>query len=71
MLGIPEIYVTGAEAAGLRRLTNDRETDWDPVWTHDGRIAFASFRDGPSKLYVVDPAGSPVRELRFARTSAG
>ena len=61
--GIPEIYVVGADGSGLRRLTRNDATDWSPSWLGDGRIVFASDRDGPVRLYVMDDDGTDVRRV--------
>lgn len=61
--GAPEIYVVKVDGTGLRRLTRNTETDWSPTWTRDGRIIFASNRDGRDRLYAMDAEGRNVRLL--------
>jgi Tol biopolymer transport system component len=56
-----DIYVIDVTGENLRRLTDHPANDWSPVWTDDGRILFASERDGrfdgdTLNLYVIDVA---------------
>ena len=62
--GIPEIYVVSADGSRPKRLTHNSETDWAPTWTRDGRVLFASFRGGPSRLYVMNRDGTRLRPVR-------
>ena len=56
--GNPEIYVMDDNGKNQQRLTNNRDDDWSPSWSPDGkRIAFASQRDGNSEIYVMDADG--------------
>ena len=56
--GNPEIYVMDDNGKNQLRLTNNRDDDWSPSWSPDGkRIAFASQRDGNSEIYVMDADG--------------
>ena len=56
-----EIYVMDADGKNQQRLTESRQTDWDPSWSPDGeRIAFASDRKGDFEnfeIYVMDADG--------------
>ena len=70
--GDKDIYVMDADGGNLRRLTNNRDGDSDPVWSPDGKqIAFKSDRDGhvnvhgfpTHDIYVMDADGSNQRNL--------
>ena len=62
-----EIYVMDADGGNQRRLTENRNNDWDPVWSPDGtRIAFAADRKGDGAkfdIYVMDADGGNQRKL--------
>ena len=56
-----ELYVVGADGAGLTRLTRSRADDEHPTWSPDGRrIAFSSgfslHRQGHARWLMVMPA---------------
>ena len=47
-----------------RRLTKNNHPDDSPSWSPDGkRIAFSSYRDGNSEIYVMDADGDRQRRL--------
>jgi len=62
-----EIYVIDADGDNEQRLTENRNNDWDPVWSPDGeRIAFASDRKGDFvsfDIYVMDADGGNQQKL--------
>ena len=68
-----EIYVMDADGGNQRRLTNNRDRDFRPSWSPDGkRIAFVSDRDGhvhvirggsTYEIYVMDANGGDQRKL--------
>jgi TolB protein len=67
--GATEIYVVRENGTGLRRLTNNRFTDYSPIWSPDGaRLLFASNRDGDDELFVMDASGRNVRRLTRNRS---
>ena len=56
-----EIYVMDADGENQRRLTDNRNNDWEPSWSPDGkRIAFMADRKGnidKFDIYVMDADG--------------
>ena len=57
-----DIYVTGADGTGTRRLTSARADETHPTWSPDGtRIAFQ--RGNPSDIYVMNVDGSNPHRL--------
>ena len=52
----------------VKRLTFHSAEDTAPTWSPDGsRIAFSSFRVGPSQIYTVSSAGGT--QTRITHTS--
>ena len=64
--GNPEIYVSTADGATIRRLTYSGGTDEWPAWSPDGtKIAFSSDRSGATEIYVMEADGSNVTRTNF------
>ena len=70
-----EIYVMDADGGNEQRLTENRQNDWDPVWSPDGeRIAFMSDRKGDLQnfeIYVMDADGGNEQRLTENRVDDG
>ncbi len=70
-----EIYVMDADGGNEQRLTENRNNDWDPVWSPDGnRIAFESDRKGDFvnfDIYVMDADGGNLQKLTNNRAWNG
>jgi Tol biopolymer transport system component len=63
----PELYVMSSSGGGVRRLTNNSLSDFDPTWSPDGRwLAFTSIRTGLSQIYRMRADGSRQRRLTNA-----
>ena len=62
-----EIYVMDADGGNEQRLTENRNNDWRPSWSPDGkRIAFMADRKGDVvswDIYVIDVAGGNEQRL--------
>lgn len=53
-----EIFVIGADGAGLRRLTSHPAADSMPSWSPDGQsIYFSTMRTGARQIWRLSPAG--------------
>jgi Tol biopolymer transport system component len=68
-----EIYITGLDGTGLRRLTDEADNGVDgahmPAWSPDGRIAYYANRYDPATqtetqaIHVMDPDGTDHNQL--------
>jgi Tol biopolymer transport system component len=63
-LSFRDLYRVDTDGRNLRRLTDNREGNFEPTISPDGRwIAFVSSRDGDAELYVMPAGGGPARRL--------
>lgn len=59
-----DLYRIAADGSGPRRLTDNREGNFDPAVSPDGKsIAFASSRDGDAEVYVMRADGGGQQRL--------
>lgn len=58
-----DIFVMNSDGSGAMQITSKEGTDGDPAWTPDGRILFASDRDGDFDIYVMDADGDNLMQL--------
>ncbi|MBS1124710.1 MAG: Tol-pal system beta propeller repeat protein [Deltaproteobacteria bacterium] len=62
--GDSELYRMPVAGGAARRLTAFHKDDWDPVPSPDGTtLAFASDREGPPRICLIDPDGTRFRRL--------
>ncbi len=61
----PEIWITDAQGAAARRVTNSRGPDVSPTWNPKtgAQIAWISGRTGLPQLYLMDADGSGVQRM--------
>jgi Tol biopolymer transport system component/formylglycine-generating enzyme required for sulfatase activity len=70
--GNDDIFIIKVDGTGRLRLTDDPADDMDPAWSPDGTsVVFASTRDGPVQLFLVDSDGQNVRRLIPSRVVPG
>jgi len=61
-----------ADGSEQTRLTSDTSNDRDPAWSPDGsRIAFASYPQGNSQIYVINVDGSNLTQITFDSSNNG
>jgi Tol biopolymer transport system component len=59
-----DIYTVNPDGAGVTRLTDHPERDFDPAWSPDGTsIAFASLRLTASHIFTMNADGTGVTKL--------
>ncbi len=58
-----QMYTSPVAAFAPQILPMSQAGDSDPGWTPDGRIVFASNRDGNSEIYVANRSGSNLQRL--------
>jgi TolB protein len=63
--GDPEIYITDANGAGVKRLTSSKGSDVSPVFNPktNAQIAWVSGRTGLPQIFIMDTDGSNVQQI--------
>jgi uncharacterized protein YjdB len=62
-----DLFVMDADGGNVRRLTTERGTDGEPMWTPDGAsIVFTSARSGAPQLYLISADSGEARVLTTA-----
>ncbi len=62
----PEVFTINPDGTGESVLTDHPLRDGDPSWSPDGtKLAFESFRDAGSEVYVMNADGTGVTRLTF------
>lgn len=63
--GDPEIYITDANGAGIKRLTSSKGSDVSPVFNPktNAQIAWVSGRTGLPQIFIMDTDGSNVQQV--------
>lgn len=69
--GNREIHLINVAGTRHLNLTRNRAADREPAWTPDGRILFASTRDGNADIYVMTATGAGVTNLTNTPTELG
>ncbi|HXP47980.1 MAG TPA: hypothetical protein VN810_11950 [Terriglobales bacterium] len=60
------IWVINADGSEPIRLTDENSVAWEPSWTGDGRVLFASDREGKSAIYVVSLGERNLQRLAYS-----
>ncbi len=59
-----DLWLVGVDGTGLRKLTSDPESDFNPRWSADGRsIYFLSTRSGSSQVWRIAVDGSKAKQV--------
>jgi dipeptidyl aminopeptidase/acylaminoacyl peptidase len=59
-----DIWIVGADAAGLRRLTSEPSEEGRPAFSADGKwVYFRSDRSGPQEIWKMPSAGGAAQQL--------
>ncbi|HET9793977.1 MAG TPA: protein kinase [Thermoanaerobaculia bacterium] len=58
-----DIWEVSTKTGAIRRLTEDASDDWDPGFTHDGRLIWSSARTGHLEIWQADADGSSPRAV--------
>jgi Tol biopolymer transport system component/DNA-binding winged helix-turn-helix (wHTH) protein len=68
-----DVWTVSPETGDVRPITHDEATDWNPIWSPDGRmIYFTSARNGTASLWrvaVEEKTGATLGSAEFVATS--
>ncbi|HJS52086.1 MAG TPA: DPP IV N-terminal domain-containing protein, partial [Pyrinomonadaceae bacterium] len=67
--GGDDLWIVNNDGTGVKQLTSDAGTNYDPVITPDGRyVVFVSERAGQPNIWRMNLDGSDARQLTFGKT---
>jgi dipeptidyl aminopeptidase/acylaminoacyl peptidase len=67
-----DLWLTGADGTGLRRLTSHEAGDSSPRWTRDGAaVLFLSTRSGSSQIWRIEVDGGEAQQVTFQPIDVG
>jgi len=58
-----DIWTVSAEGGRALQITSNEAYDTDPIWTRDGKLVFASYRDGGKDIFITSMAGGTPKRL--------
>lgn len=62
--GRTDLWTVGVDGDGLRQLTTHPSSDFNPLWSHDGRsVWFLSTRSGSSQIWKIALAGGEAHQI--------
>jgi Tol biopolymer transport system component len=65
-----DIWELSTKTGALRRLTDAEADDWDPGFTHDGKLIWSSGRTGHLEIWSADPDGGSPRQVTHEAADA-
>ncbi len=67
-----DIYVMNSDGTGLKNITNDEKSDYNPIWTSDGsEIYFVSTKTGTPELFSYSFNDGETNQLTDLSTGIG
>jgi len=62
------VWTVNMDGSQATQIGEEGFVSWEPSWTADGRVLFASNREGKSAIYIAQPDGTNLRQ--FAHSAA-
>jgi len=70
--GFSNLWLTGSDGAGLKQITNNPASDYNPRWSRGGEfIYFLSARSGSSQVWKIRPEGGEATQVTDFPLSIG